>query len=209
MAIDRGALISALGLDGWAATSRIVPPEAEDAPAGVNERWPNLSLTERRAVAAARVLRWRGGKREPVRLRLAMPRGPGADRLFAALANDLAAVGLAAERVGAADAADLRLVDAVARYPRAGWFLNQLSCDIQKAACSAEADRLAGEASAATDPAARARLLAEAEAMLTQTNSFIPFGAPIRWSLVRGSTTGFALNRLGYHPLMPLALRPK
>ena len=138
-----------------------------------------------------------------------MPRGPGADRLFTALARDLVAIGLVADRVGAAEAADLRLVDAVARYPRAGWFLNQLSCDIQKGVCSAEADRLAGEASGATDPAARAALLAEAEAVLTETNSFIPFGAPIRWSLVRGSTTGFGLNRLGYHPLMPLALRPK
>ena len=97
----------------------------------------------------------------------------------------------------------------VARYPRTSWFLNQLSCDIQTAVCSAEADRLAGAAAASPDAAARARLLAEAEVKLTEINSFIPFGAPIRWSLVRGSTTGFVANRLGYHPLMPLALRPK
>jgi hypothetical protein len=38
---------------------------------------------------------------------------------------------------------------------------------------------------------------------------FIPFGPPIRWSLVRGDITGFYPNRLGYHPLMPLALRPR
>ncbi len=31
----------------------------------------------------------------------------------------------------------------------------------------------------------------------------------MRWSLVRGDTSGFAPNQLGYHPLMPLALLPK
>jgi peptide/nickel transport system substrate-binding protein len=38
---------------------------------------------------------------------------------------------------------------------------------------------------------------------------FIPFGPPIRWSLVRGSVTGFATNRWGMHPLMPMAMRPR
>ena len=59
------------------------------------------------------------------------------------------------------------------------------------------------------DPASRAALLARAEAKLTDANVFIPFGPPIRWSLVRGDTSGFVANRLAYHPLMPLALRPK
>ena len=129
--------------------------------------------------------------------------------MFARLAADLAKVGLAAERVGENDAADLRLIDAVARYPRIGWFLNQLSCDGQRSLCSAEADKLAGEADDTADPATRSALLSRAEAKLTEANVFIPFGPPIRWSLVRGDTTGFSINRLGYHPLMPLALRPK
>mgnify|MGYP000320036256 CR=1 FL=1 len=55
----------------------------------------------------------------------------------------------------------------------------------------------------------KSALLARAEAKLTEANVFIPFGPPIRWSLVRGDTTGFVPNRLGYHPLMPLAMRPK
>ncbi len=209
LAIDREALIAALGVGGWNATSRIVPPDAEDVPAGTGERWPGMSLGERQAEAAARVARWRGGARDTVRLRLALPQGPGADRIFAALAGDLARAGLGSQRVGPGDAADLRLVDAVARYPRASWFLGQLSCDIQKNLCSAEADRLAGEATRAPDAAARAALLAQAETALAATNSFIAFGPPIRWSLVRGNTTGYSPNRLGYHPLMPLALRPK
>jgi hypothetical protein len=55
----------------------------------------------------------------------------------------------------------------------------------------------------------RANLLGDAEATLTKANVFIPFGAPIRWSLVRGDATGFAVNRWNIHPLMPMALRPK
>ena len=209
MAIDRNGLIAALRVAGWAATSRIIPADIDDVPAGAAERWPALDVSARQAVAAARVQRWRGGKRDPVQLRLAMPQGPGADRLFASLAGDFAKAGLLAQRVGAGDAADLRLVDAVARYPHASWFFNQLSCDMLKGLCSADADRLVAEAAAASDATVRASLLAEAQTRLTETNSFIPFGAPIRWSLVRGSTTGFVANRLGYHPLMPLALRPK
>ena len=54
----------------------------------------------------------------------------------------------------------------------------------------------------------RAELYAQAEAQLTVANAYIPFGVPIRWSLV-SSTSGFAANRWGVHPLMPLAFIPK
>lgn len=209
LAIDRQGLIAALGLGGWTPTNRIVGAAIEDDPGGVSERWTTLSLTERQSLAASRVTRWRAGKAAPVRLRLALPQGPGADIVFARLAADLARIGLAAERVGADDAADLRLVDSVARYPRIGWFLNQLSCASRRSLCSAEADKLAGEADNTPDTATRSALLTRAEAKLTEANVFIPFGPPIRWSLVRGDTTGFAANRLGYHPLMPFAFRPK
>ena len=49
----------------------------------------------------------------------------------------------------------------------------------------------------------------QAEAELTKANVFVPFGAPIRWSLVRGEAAGFAVNRWNIHPLMPMAMRPK
>ena len=57
--------------------------------------------------------------------------------------------------------------------------------------------------------AERSALLAEAEAELTAANVFIPFGPPIRWSLVRGDVNGFATNPWGWHPLMPLARLPR
>jgi ABC-type transport system substrate-binding protein len=209
LAIDRQGLIVALGLGGWTPSNRIVATGIEDDPGGVSERWTTMSIAERQSLAASRVTRWRAGKTMPVKLRLAMPQGPGADIVFARLAADLAKVGLNAERVGEEETADLRLIDSVARYPRIGWFLNQLSCVSQRSLCSADADKLAEEADDTPDTGTRAALLTRAEAKLTEANVFIPFGPPIRWSLVRGDTTGFAVNRLGYHPLMPFALRPK
>jgi ABC-type transport system substrate-binding protein len=209
LAIDREGLIAALGVGGWTASSRIVAAGVEDDPGGNGERWTDLDLAGRQSLAAARVDKWRGGKAGAVKLRLAMPQGPGADLLFARLSADFAKAGLEAVRVGAGDMADLRLIDSTARYARIGWFLNQLHCSSQRGLCSAEADKLAAEAASATDAASRGALLERAETRLTEANVFIPFGPPIRWSLVRGDATGFAANRLGYHPLMPLALRPK
>lgn len=212
MAIDRGALISAFGVGGWTATTRVVAAGVADDPGSIGERWPGLSIGERRAQAAARVARWRAaqpGAPTPVRLRLALPRGRGGDILFSRLRADLKAVGIAVHQVGPDDEAELRLVDAVARYPRVGWFMNQLSCAATRGLCSSDADRMAAQAQRATDPAVRAELLADAEAELTRANVFIPFGPPIRWSLVRGDVHGFTANGWNIHPLMPMALLPK
>src|SRR5690606_30916674 len=144
-----------------------------------------------------------------VRLRIALPEGPGANLLFQRLASDFAAVGLEAVRVAGEAEADLRLVDEVARYPRANWFLNRLNCKVQRGLCSKEADEALARSRETADPAERAVLVAQAEAMLTDANVFIPFGSPIRWSLVRGDAIGFAENQWGWHPLMPMALLPR
>mgnify|MGYP002079735301 CR=1 FL=1 len=133
----------------------------------------------------------------------------GTMALFRQLAADYKAIGLETQRVGENAAADLRLIDKVARYARVGWFLNQLSCDNAAPACSPAADRLAAQAQAEADPAKRIDLLAQAEAQLTMANGYIPFGVPIRWSLVSGQATGFAVNRWAMHPSMPLAMKPK
>jgi ABC-type transport system substrate-binding protein len=214
MAIDRDALIAPFGLGGWIATTRIVGPGMADDPGTIGERWAGFSIEERRAQAAERVNRWRAkqsqdGPPGPVRLRIALPQGPGADLLFAQLQRELRLIGIEAEQAGPDDKAELRLFDAVARYPRVGWFLNQLSCAAKRGLCSEEADRLAAEALRTVDPALRADLLGDAEAELTKANVFIPLGAPIRWSLVRGDAAGFTANRWNIHPLMPMALPPR
>jgi ABC-type transport system substrate-binding protein len=205
MAIDRDALIAAFSVGGWTATNRIVSPGAEGDPGLVGERWSDMSLNQRRSVATSRVSSWRG----TVLLRIAMPTGPGADVLFGRLRDDLRTIGIESRRVGETAAADLRLIDQVARYPRASWFLNQLSCANARGLCNSAADTHAAQALAQVSGPARAALQAEAEAQLMAANTFIPFGPPVRWSLVSGDVTGFAPNRWGSHPLMPLAMRPK
>jgi len=205
MAIDREALANALGVGGWTATARLVNPGLAGDNGTVGERWPGRSIDERQAMAGARIGRWNGS----ARLRVALPAGPGADLLFARLEADWAVIGVKALRVGEAADADLRLIDAVARYPRAEWFLNQLSCVAARGVCDSLADRLAGQARDEPDPARRAELYAEAEARLTIANGYIPLGVPIRWSLVSGSAVGFAPNAWSVHPLMPMTVRPK
>jgi ABC-type transport system substrate-binding protein len=155
---------------------------------------------------------WRpaGTEIAPQALRIALPRGPGSDLIFDRLRQDLAAIGLPARLVGEDAKAELRLVDESARYARAAWFLNRFNCGVRRALCDAGADALMNEVRAADDPEVRARLLREAAASLTAANVFIPIArAPLRWSLVRGDAIGFATNRIGWHPLMPMALKPR
>ena len=209
MAIDREGLIASFNISGWTATSRVVNPGLDGDNGTVTERWIGRTIEERRAQASARVGQWKAGGHRPAALRLALPAGPGGDILFARLASDLKAVGLETVRVALGADADLRLLDRTARYARPLWFLNELSCANPRALCSVSADSFDAAALAEPDPVKRADLLAQAEAQLTIANTYIPFGAPLRWSLVSGRTTGFAANRWGAHPLMPLAIVPR
>lgn len=209
MAVDRDALGNALNVGGWIATTRMVNPGVDDDTGTVAERWPGQAIDDRRARARARVAAWKGSSGKDLTLRIALPKGPGGDLLFARLSEDLGAIGITARRVGEAADADLRLVDTVARFARSSWFLNQLGCANLRGPCSAAADRLVSDALEEADPAKRADIYADAEARLTIANVYIPFGVPIRWSLVSGSADGFVPNRWALHPLMPLAMRPK
>ena len=55
------------------------------------------------------------------------------------------------------------------------------------------------------DPAELDRLFAQAEDKLTASNVYIPLGAPVRWSLVRGTIRNYLPNVWGMHPLFPLS----
>ena len=206
MAIDRDALLAEFNVGRWAPTTRIVSSAAADDQGAVGERWTGLELAARQRVAAQRVARSADRGRA---VRIALPSTPGGTIIFAHLRTDLAAIGLTATRVGETQGADLRLFDAVARYGRVAWFLNQLSCSAGRAVCSPDGDTLVAEALVTPDPQARAALLVRAETQITAANGFIPLARPLRWSLVRGAITGFANNPWGLHPLLPLALTPR
>jgi ABC-type transport system substrate-binding protein len=210
LAIDRDALVSAFGVTGWATAARVVPADAAGGLGPGGERWAGLGLDDRRDKARAAVERWRvahGGSVPP--LRIALPTGPGADLIFGRVSADFAAIGVGVQRVAIDAKADLRLMDEVARYGAAIWYLNQFNCALKRGACDPGSDALMDQVRASNDEATRDRLTGEAEASLSAANVFIPLTLPMRWSLARGSTTGFSINRLGYHPLMPLAALPR
>ena len=209
MAIDRDSLATAIGPRGWSPSTRVVAPGMDGEPGLVGERWQDMDLDGRRILAARRVGVWQTGSAQPPVLRIALPEGPGADILFDRLDSDMTAIGITLQRAARGDAADLTLVDRVARYPRAAWFLDELACRPGHTACNPLADTLAARARLAPDDHSAAVLWAQAETVLTQSNAFIPFGAPIRWSLVNAQTAGFSVNRFGIHALMPLAMQGK
>ena len=209
MAIDRETLLQPFNIGGWLPTTRIVAPGLPDDIGTIDERWTDLTIEERRALAAQRIATWTGdGEERTARVTIALPQGPGSDTLFAQLAGDFAEIGVTLDRVTDAGNADLVLIDRLARYGGARWFLNQFNCALENGLCVPEADARVAEAIDALDPMARAALFAEAEAELAAGNVFIPIGAPIRWSLIRGGVEGFEENRWSIHPLFPLALRP-
>ncbi|MFD2783120.1 ABC transporter substrate-binding protein [Novosphingobium pokkalii] len=192
LAIDRDGLVGAFGIGGWSGTTRLVSPEVPDSDGSVGERWSDSTLDQRRALARQRVLAWMAAGEGAPRLRVAAPDGPGSRLALARIGADFASIGVQIERVDEGQPADLRLVDTVARYTRAAWFLNQLACPVSPAGCSAAGDALAAQARTERDPQARMALLAQAERAVTAANGFIPIARPLRWSLVRSGVTGFS-----------------
>jgi ABC-type transport system substrate-binding protein len=206
MAINRPALATVFNVGGWEPTTRLVAADLPDDPGVVTERWPGSSTEDLRAIASARLAGLDGEAR---RLTLAIGNTPGEQLLLRELARQLGTVGITLVQARSNAGADLALVDKVARYASPRWFLNQFNCILEDGLCSVEADRLAGRALDERDSPTRARLMGEAETALTAANVYIPFGPPLRWSLVRGNVDGFAPNLWAFHPLPDMAVIPR
>lgn len=205
MAIDRAALLEQFSVSGWQPSTRIVPAGLPGDTGAVAQRWADLSLDERRERARARITAWTRRTGQRPRVRLWLPEGPGSDRLMAALSQDLATIGVELRPVQFAQGADLVMIDRVARYPSARWFLNQFNCGLVPGPCSPEADVLVTESLTARNAQEAANLLVEAEGALLAQEVYIPLGAPVRWSLVRSGLEGFSENPWARHPLYALA----
>jgi ABC-type transport system substrate-binding protein len=210
MALDRPQLIAAFNIGGWVPTTRVVAPGMPGDPGYVGERWADRGIDDLRAVAAARVAAWKRDQATgELRLSLAIGEAPGLDLLYRELAAQFATIGVRLDRVAEGEPADFTLVDRVARYAEPRWFLNQFNCSLRNGLCDPDADFLVQQAMTEIDPVARATAFAEAESALTLANVYIPFGSPLRFSLVRGDVDGFAANAWAFHPLPPLAVIPR
>ncbi|ABC64918.1 ABC transporter substrate-binding protein [Erythrobacter litoralis] len=206
MAIDRPALLAPFNVAGWIPTTRIVAPDLPRDPGALGERWSGQSLEERRAEARRRIADYSG--EGTVRLTIFLPDGPGSELLLQQLAADFSTIGVRLERADLRSQADLELVDRLARYANARWFLNQFNCAVAQPICSPDADVLVDQSLDAATAQEQTNLLVEAESALTAAEAYIPLGAPIRWSLVRGGLEGYSENRWGRHPLFPIATAP-
>lgn len=191
-AIDTAAATDAV-MSGWSVTAQILPEQLDAAAAPVAAPWADQPLADRIGAARARVASWPGGA---IALRVAMPAGPGANLLFGSIAASLRRIGIAALRVPAQAAADLRLVDAVAPYDSARWYL-ATACQ----PCSAPVQARLEAARDAPTPVDRAQRLTEADAALAQDAAFVPIARPLRWSLVAPRLRQWQGNARAWHPL--------
>jgi peptide/nickel transport system substrate-binding protein len=198
MALDRPALVAAIGVPGLQARESLLPPGIEGLAQVSAPAWIRDPLPARQARAAA-LLRDSGEEGRLV-VRVALPDGPGYRLLFARLRRDWAAVGAETVRVAADAAADLRLVDDVAPGGLASWYLRRFTCESSRV-CDPAADEAMAAARIAPDAATRRDRLADADRILAGLGPFIPLTAPVRWSLVSPRLTGFRPNAFGRHPI--------
>jgi peptide/nickel transport system substrate-binding protein len=206
-AVDRAALAKAFGLPGWRPADYPLPAalgldRQPSAPA-----WTGQPISERIASARGVIERWVSAHGEPPVLRIALPEGAGASVLFFRLAHDFGQLGVRVDRVGLADLADLQLIDEVAPFDHALWYLSRLDCPA-KLRCDPAASALLADARRAEDPAEQARLLGEAEQLIVANAGYIPLGQPIRWALASRRLTGFQQSPRGIHPLNRLITVP-
>jgi peptide/nickel transport system substrate-binding protein len=201
LAIDRDQIASLMPIGRWTITDQLVPQQLDLPRPPSAPRWNGAPIGDRQAQARATIQAWRAAHGDPPPLRIALPAGPGSTLLFAQIAHDLAAIGLPTQRVSLDEATpDLRLIDEVAAYDSALWYLGRIGCarHIHCNPAAAAALQAASLASNAQDMAAR---IAEAEALAVAHNGYIPIGMPVRWSLAAPRLSGFLPSPRARHPL--------
>jgi ABC-type transport system substrate-binding protein len=201
MVIDRVALGQALGIAGFVPNTRLLPMalRGDDK----NERWSDYDMEGRQKLAMQRISRWNAVHPERVRLRLALPKGPGADILAARIAQDFGNIGIEIERVNIKEPADLRLLDQVAPYANPAWYFHVLHCRANQV-CSTESDILI-EKTSETSASETIALYAEAERLTLSANVYMPIGLPLRWSVSAGTVHGFSFNTHSLHNIYPMS----
>ena len=195
MAIDRDAIATALAVPTLQPRTSLVPAIAFELPTPAQPDWIASPMPMRRQIAVRTI----SALSEPLRVRVAMPEGPGYRLLFALLRRDWRLIGVEAQRVGVSAPADLRLIDEVAPEVIATWYLRHFTCDAARV-CDPAVDQALQAARIARSAAERQGQLAIADQILNSVTPFIPLGSPIRWSLVSPRLTGFRTNMFARHP---------
>ena len=201
-AIDREALVAALGVPGLAPRATLLQAGLEGLAPPAQPGWSTVPIIDRRAQAFAEV-RTMVGTDEPMTLAIDLPGGPGATVLFDRLAADWGAIGIKLVRAEKGIPPDLKLIDLVAPSASPAWFVRSFRCAVRPL-CSEAADEAMDAARAATIADQRAAFIREATRLIEEENLFLPLTAPVRWSLVGSRVEGFAENVVARHPLTGL-----
>jgi len=205
--VDRAALASSLNLPSWRMAVTPLPAALDLGRSPTQPVWADSDPGNRIGIARQSVQRWVAAHGEPPMLRVALPEGAGASLLFLRLGADFAKLGVRIDRVAMDDPADLVLIDEVAAFDSALWYLARLDCPM-RISCDTTASDLLETARTADTPAERTAALAEAERRIVLHGGYIPLGQPIRWALASRRLTGFALSARGIHPLNRLIAVP-
>ena len=202
-AIDRARVLAAF-LPEWRPATQLLPEQLDSATPPSVPAWNSLPTDVRLREAQRLVAAWKAGHPGPLAMRIAVPEGPGATILYGMIGASLGAMGIRPERVRMRDKAELRLIDAVAPYDSARWYL-ATAC----APCGEQATAAIEAARDAPDIARRAQRIAEADAALAADGAYIPLGRPLRWSLVALRLNAWTGNARAWHPLNHLRNDPR
>lgn len=217
-ALDRQALVAALGVPQLQPRTSLLQPGADGATAAPAEpEWAGVPLAQRREELAARA-RELFDMEEPAAegdapppeapaprpvIRVALPSGPGGLIILQRLQADWGALGLDVQAAERGARADFRWVDEVAPSSSPAWFLRNFRCEVAPV-CLESADQLIEAARLTGFAPQRAAFFAEAEAQMREAVLFMPVAAPVRWSLTARGILGFSENRFARHPLTGL-----
>ncbi|GHH08488.1 hypothetical protein GCM10008023_03980 [Sphingomonas glacialis] len=196
-AIDRAGFVAAIAAD-WAPDTQLLPEQLDSAAPPAVPGW-SLAPAEGDPSPRARIDQWRTVNPGDIRLRVAVPGGPGGTVLFGYVGAALLSLGIEPERVAPNAAADLRLIDAVAPYDSGRWYA-ATACQ----PCSEAASTAIEAAREADSPRLRAQQIAAADAALAADVAFIPLARPLRWSLVSVGLKAWTGNSRAWHPLSHL-----
>lgn len=205
--IDRKTLADALGLTGWTDNIAILPGQLDLDRLPTRPDWLGMTMARRLAAARTALGRWSANHGMPPSLTVALPPGAGARLLYYRLADDLGKLGLKLHLVPMGTKADLRLIDAVAPFDSALWYLSELDCPTG-ISCDPAASTALVAARTAETLQAQTGFLDTAEKLIVHHAGYIPLGHPIRWSLVSSRLTGFRPSPRGLHPLNRLMSVP-
>lgn len=204
-AIDRRAIISELRVPGLQPRATVLQPGLEGIVDPSQPEWLGASAKDRLAQLKAEANRIFGQVERPI-VRFDLPQGPGGELVITQIARDLDPIGIKVGRATNRASADFIWIDEVAPSISPAWFLRRFTC-ARSSICLPAVDETLDEARKTLIARDRAALFQAAATQIDEAQLFIPVAAPVRWSLVAPSISGFVENPFGRHTLVGLKNR--